>query len=154
MESETRMIENERKTGSLDELLNSAGQLQMREAVRALPEDVPSLAWRSQLGARLMEQAKASRSRRRLWFVLSPSLGGLAAACLFVGIFVTRHQMPPVPVTPPQVAQSQAGPSLEDQLVASHVDSDTSQDVVGSGLNSQEVQSTSDSVDSESQPSS
>ncbi|MHB8635809.1 MAG: hypothetical protein ACYC96_04980 [Fimbriimonadaceae bacterium] len=133
---------------SIDELLASEAQQMVMLTVRALPEDVPSMAWRGALNGRLAEQVARQRSRRRLWWVVSPSFGVAVAAVVCVAVFLPGHK--PAgrqPVVPPAL-------SLEDQLFASHRDSVTTQDVVGSSLSSQEVQQSADDSGSEGKPTS
>jgi hypothetical protein len=141
--------------GSMDERLNSAGQMAIRQVVKALPEEMPSLAWRSALNERLAASTAARHARRRRWLFGGSSFAGLAlAAGLALVVFMPRHVEPSAgPSTTPVASRggSQSGPLL-DELLASHNDSVTSQDVVGAGLTSQEVQSAED--DSEAQPTS
>jgi hypothetical protein len=141
------MNTNEAGKPSIDELLATDAQQMVMRTVKALPEDVPSMAWRGVLNERLAAKAVKSRSRRRIWWLVSPSFGLVAAAVVCFTVFVPHHAPIQNPVDPPAV-------SLEDQLFASHSDSVTSQDVVGSGLKSQEVQQTTEDANSEDTPSS
>ena len=142
------MTINEPGKQPIDELLASEAQQMVMRTVRAMPEDVPSMAWRGALNSRLAEKAARARSRRRMWWVVSPSFGVVATAVLFVTVFMPPHPHAPIP---PQLAPAV---SLEDQLFASHSDSVTSQDVVGSGLSSHEVQQSTDDANSEDTPAS
>ncbi|MBV6458876.1 MAG: hypothetical protein HONBIEJF_02015 [Fimbriimonadaceae bacterium] len=55
------------------------------EVVKALPEDVPSMAWRSTLNERLRDAATPNRKPRRLLAWLSgASLAGAAALAIFI----------------------------------------------------------------------
>ena len=145
-------------TGSLDERLQTPAQMALRQVVKALPEDMPSLAWRSVLNERLVAATAARRARQRRWLFGGSSFAGLAlAAGLAFVVFLPKHPVEPAanPNSGNVVRNSNnpvTAPSLEDQLLASHNDSVTSQDVVGAGLTSQEVQSSDD--DSEGQPTS
>ena len=143
-----KMNTNEPGKQSIDELLASEAQQMVMRTVRAMPEDVPSMAWRGALNARLVEKSARTRSRRRMWWVVSPSFGVVAAAAICFAVFVPGHR-PVMPLTNDKPAVT-----LEDQLFASHSDSVTTQDVVGSGLSSQEVQQTSDDAVSEDTPAS
>lgn len=136
---------------SIDELLELESQQMMTRLVRALPEEVPSMAWRSELNAKLAEKAKAARSRRRVWWVVSPSFGVVAAAAICFAVFMPARHIAGPGTQPAPIAAAQ---SLEDQLFASHNESTTSQDVVGSGLSSAEVQQSSDDSPEEDAPSS
>jgi hypothetical protein len=146
-----REVENKNPdTQSIDDLLASEAQQMVMRTVRAMPEDVPSMAWRGALNERLAERAAHVRSRRRLWWVVSPSFGVLAAVAICFAVFMPSHQ--PIQATPD--VHSVSSPTLEDQLFASHSDSVTTQDVVGSGLNSQEVQQSGDDANLEDTPAS
>jgi|GEM_PF-4814064 len=68
-------------------------ELKIRHGLRHLPDEVPSLAWRSQLNekirAKAAEKTKKDKANHRFWFVFSPTLGaGIAVAC---GIIVLSH---------------------------------------------------------------
>lgn len=143
-----KMNTNEPGKESIDELLASEAQQMVMRTVRAMPEDVPSMAWRGALNARLAQKSARTRSRRRMWWVVSPSFGLVAAAAICFVVFMPTHNAQPIPLPNPPVV------SLEDQLFASHSDSVTTQDVVGSGLSSQEVQQSTDDSNSEDTPAS
>lgn len=114
-----------------DERLHGEGQRQAAEWVRALPEETPSLAWRSALNERVRAEA-ASRARGRWrWNVARPALGLALAAAFAVVVFVPR---PAAIVAPPK---SKGG--LEASLVALHERSVETADVVGTGLAPSEV---------------
>ncbi len=64
----------------LDELLKSEPQLAMAHAVRQLPEDEPSLVWRSETNHKILEAGIRQRQPRSPW-VWRSALGlGLAGA--------------------------------------------------------------------------
>src|SRR5580693_6645663 len=90
-----KMNTNEAGKHSIDELLASEAQQMVMRTVRAMPEDVPSMAWRGALNARLAEKSARSRSRRRIWWVVSPSFGIVAAAAICFAVFMPSHHAIP-----------------------------------------------------------
>lgn len=116
----------------LDLRLESEGQLQIQQAVRTMPEETVSMAWRSELNEKLVAGIQAKHKKRRFAWVLSPALGlGLAGA---LAVVLMTKTTPPVdgPITPNQ-------PALEDSLVATHQDALRYTDVTGVGLNPDEI---------------
>lgn len=110
------------------------------------------MAWRGSLNAKLAAEAARRRSRRRLWLVVSPSFGLAAAAAICFAVLMPGHRT--AGSVPPKQTMSAQSSSLEDQLFASHSDSVTSQDVVGSGLSTAEVQQSNEDSGAEDTPSS
>jgi len=102
----------------LDVLLDSASQLQVAEWVGSLPEDSPSLEWRSRLNERLMTEAKTPRRPRR-FFVWAGSTGLVVAAAI-AGVVVFWTPSAEVPSAPA---------SVEAQLVAAHLECASSVDM-------------------------
>lgn len=106
----------------LDEQLGSLQGQSARKWVGALPEDQPSLAWRSALNERLREQQP--RPRFHSWF-LYPGLGLATAGALALVIWMAQ----PAPVgTPP------SGPTLEAALVSTHLESVRASEIAGAGM--------------------
>jgi hypothetical protein len=80
----------------VDELLATPQQIQIRNLVGSLPEDLPSLAWRSQLNSRLALVAPPQQQRsawHRFW---SPALGLGLAGVLAVVLVTPRPVVGPV----------------------------------------------------------
>jgi hypothetical protein len=71
----------------IDEKLNRESLQTIGSLVRDLPEDVPSMAWRSALNERIL--AEAPKPRRAIWgWMLRPAVGlSVAAALAAVVIF-------------------------------------------------------------------
>jgi hypothetical protein len=123
----TTMTEKE-----LDLRLESETQLQIRQAVRAMPEDTVSMSWRSELNEKLVAGIQAKQKKRRFAWILSPALGlGLAGALAVVMMTKTTSTV----VDQPMSHQS----ALEESLVATHQDALRYTDVTGVGLNPDEV---------------
>jgi hypothetical protein len=83
----------------------------LSQMVADLPDDEPSIAWRSQLNDRLREMAPKPKAKR-LWLPIG--LSSVAAAAAAVIIF-----MPKGSAVPPTVANDQVG-SLEEAVVRGH----------------------------------
>ena len=116
---------------SIDAKLASAAQCAMRDVVRALPEDAPSMAWRSGLNERLLVDAARRRRRARFFWALRPA-AGLAFAGALTAVFVFRTSpMNPAP-TSHSVASSSS--SLEAGLLSTHSQVAAFADVAGTGV--------------------
>jgi len=116
-----------------NERLESSAQQAMRAVVQALPDEEPSLAWRSALNERLLETAAQSRRRQRVVWFLRPALGlGLAGALAAVVMLRTS----PEPRSLPTV---QDGAGIEAELLATHRQSTNFVDVAGAGLDADEA---------------
>lgn len=115
--------------------LNEPGQLWVRETVRALPEETPSLAWRSNLNAAIAEQAQRQRKARLFGWVWKPSAGIALASCLALLVIA---QMPK-----PQAPESKA--DIESAIVNSYLHSKTSWELTGDGVTTSEAQDVSGS---------
>ena|SRR5579871_1609421 len=115
----------------LNTRLDSASQRQMREVVKALPEETLSLAWRSELNAKLREGTASQQRSRRFGWAWKPAAGLVAASALaFTLVF---HQPSPA------IEQAAAGSGLEKALVNHYVDSTASWEVAGDGVTVNEV---------------
>lgn len=115
-------------TDDLDERLESPAQVAVRNAVKALPEDNLSLAWRSGLNEQLLQVAEKQRRRRRAWFFLKPAVG-LAAACGLAAV-VLMHSF-----TPAVRMKTSKSSDLSAALVSFHQDASMSVDVSGTSIN-------------------
>lgn len=109
----------------LNAALTSPGLEQMRDAVRALPEEVPSLVWQSRLNERLAQEAAGRRRRARAQWWRRGSLAtvGLAAA---MGLWLIAH--PPTSPVGASGTMAQAK-SVEQVLVTIHRETASSMDV-------------------------
>ena len=111
-----------------DRMLESDGQQQVRQLVSGLPEDTLSMAWRSSLNEKLMQNAKQNRRRQLLTWTLRPALGlGLAGIFAFVVMFRASTVSEPAPVHKTN--------QLEAALVHDHEQNLLMSDVAGVGLN-------------------
>jgi hypothetical protein len=121
-----------------DEQLGSPGQEQIREVVRSLPDEAPSLAWRSALNTALLKEAAKRRRRAALAWVWKPS-AGLALAAGLALVFVARMPQPePIPAT---------DSGIERALVNSYLNSKTSWELTGDGVTANEAKETEGSMD-------
>jgi hypothetical protein len=111
----------------LDQELNSPAQIQVREVVRALPEETLSLTWRSDLNLRLRGEAARKRKRMVFGWVWKPTAGLALAGALAVGIFL--H-----PATAPT-----NGGELEKALVNHYVEASTAREAAVDGVTPNEV---------------
>ncbi|MCO5295488.1 MAG: hypothetical protein M9921_01390 [Fimbriimonadaceae bacterium] len=103
--------------------LESRGQQRVREQVRALAEDTPSLEWRSRLNERLRSLAPKPA---RPWF-LRPTVGLAAGAALAAALFFAQPR--PVPT-----GSGASEPSLEASLILTHRETVRTTDIAGVGL--------------------
>ena len=121
---------------SIEEKLNADGQQSVARLVAALPDEAPSLVWRSGLNEALRVQSLRVQRRKRFFFVARPMLG-LATACALAVIVWVR------PSVPHPVAQNSISavsmvaqrPNVEAALVDLHRDDVRAMDVAGAGLN-------------------
>ncbi len=109
------------ESGALDAALLSERGENVRGWVKELPDDEPSLVWRSALNERLRAEVP---HRRRPW-ILYPTWGVAAAGLLVLLVWTSRPQ--PVQNVP-------AGPSLEAVMVSVHRESVRSSEIAGAGM--------------------
>lgn len=134
----------------IDELLSRPFHAQIRSSLQKLPEDTPSMTWRSQLNERLVAEASAkqSRKRRSIWTFLSP-IAGLALAGSLAFVLLTRPH--PSGNGSSLAISSPKSKVLAQSLVAEHSRSEIEQDVVGAGLSPKASQGSAlDSTDPDS----
>jgi hypothetical protein len=124
-------MKRKEEQAELDALLKSESQQMVQRAVRALPEDSLSLAWRSDLNERLRQVRPVSKWRSRVVIAWRPALGLALATCL--AVMVTVKTTPPSP---------QHTGNLEASLVTAYDDSTTADELVGPGLAVHEVNDT------------
>ena len=116
----------------LDRLLESESGTFVRNAVRSMPDDSVSMAWRSELNEKLSSHIRTQERKRRFAWIVSPALGlGLAGALAFAVLF----KSPAISETRPTAKQSK----LEESLVASFEDNLRYSDITGVGLSPDEV---------------
>jgi hypothetical protein len=114
---------NEGADPQIDELLQHPSQQAARNLVRSIPDETVSMAWRSQLNERLMQQAPAKPVRRSwLW---KPALALGVAGALAMGVLLRA----PVPNTSPNEPQDFAH-----TFVATHAQTLSYTEVAGAGL--------------------
>ncbi len=94
-----------------------------RDLLSAMPTDVPSMAWRSELNERLQSLAPAPKASKG-WLKWAPLAGLSATAAFAVTLMVTRQE----PVRQDMVSQSPPV-SLESKLLTAHRDVVTAMDV-------------------------
>jgi hypothetical protein len=112
----------------LDEALGSEGHAVLRSLVGGLPDDEPSLAWRSQLNERLQhEAARRQTARKRAW-VLRPAFGMALAGGLAAAVFLGAP------------AASGFDADIESGLLNAHREVALHSEVAGVGLRSYESQ--------------
>ncbi len=100
----------------LDEALEATGSAAARRAVRALHDDAPSMAWRSDLNEKL---GKASRRQRTLvtWRYGLAVTAGATAMFLFVNFWQPGSIDGSTVIDPRPVAESA---SMEDDILSDH----------------------------------
>jgi hypothetical protein len=98
----------------VDELLADPSQLAVAQMVSELPQEEPSLAWRSALSERIHTVAKARERKRRVALIFRPALGLSLGAAMALAFISTR-------MTPFEPAPARA--TLEEQIVTAHRDS-------------------------------
>ena len=87
----------------LDRQLAAPGQIEIARLVRELPEDMPSMAWRSDLNEKLrMEAGKIRRKRTLTNWVFRPALGLGVASLAAIMMFSANLQ----PVSAPHASKS------------------------------------------------
>ena len=119
----------------LDEKLVSRSQQSMSRLVKALPDEAPSMVWRSGLNEALLAQSAKVSRKRLLWRFARPTLG-LGVACALAAAVIVfpmshRSQME-LPATVP--VQSQTG-DLAAGLFQIHHEDVRAVDLTGAGLN-------------------
>jgi hypothetical protein len=123
MPSERGASERER----LDRALVGRGQQAIREIVQALPEDVPSLEWRSHLNERLIATSQERRRVRPSW--LWRPAAGLAVAGALAAVVLWKA---------PEDPAFAADFGIEASLLHAHREVSIHSDVAGVGLRSYE----------------
>ncbi|HTQ09673.1 MAG TPA: hypothetical protein VMI31_06340 [Fimbriimonadaceae bacterium] len=129
MKHRTEMDERE-----VDMRLAAPGQIQVREAVQALPEETVSLAWRSELNVRLRQTAARKRRLDLYGWIWKPTAGLAVAGALAVALFV--H---------PGVGGSAGNGALERGLVNQYIETTTAREIAADGMTPNEAKDSSDS---------
>jgi hypothetical protein len=120
----------------IDEKLAGAAQQQIREAVRVLPEETLSMAWRSGLNEQIAAMAANKKRRVAFDWVWKPALGA-ALACSFA--FVVMWKTHPTQAPASMVSNSSSA-SIETALLDAHQESSVAADVAGPGLVTRDAQ--------------
>jgi hypothetical protein len=107
----------------LNEKLNSPAQSQLRKLVRDLPEDVPSMAWRSELNEKLRAMSDQPVARRTPWWMRFGFAG--AATTAVVALIV---------IGPWRAQSAVPSGSLELAILLEHRDYAVLGEVSGTGL--------------------
>lgn len=100
-----------------DALENQSGRLS-QAILRDLPEDQPSLAWRSDLNTKLARASQAQKKRQVILRWLPAMAAPVAAGCAFLLLTTTAPQQSTV--SPQSVARNTE--SIEEQMVDLHRD--------------------------------
>ncbi len=98
----------------LDGLLEQPAQQALARMVAALPQEEPSLAWRSAVSERVFAAAKANARKRRIAWTLRPALGLGLGAAMALAFISTQMQVLDPPV---------ASASVEEQILSAHRES-------------------------------
>lgn len=86
-----------------------------------LSDESPSMAWRSQLNARL--SAEVAKSKKRLAFRWFSGVAATAAVAAFAVLVLPTMTSSPV-ATPGKSVVAHEGPSVEESLVSAHKEAD------------------------------
>jgi len=121
----------------VDRALAGVESAKVAKLVRSLPEDAPSMAWRSHLNERILaagRKRKARRSWARIWM---PAAGlGTSAAIAASVFFLWIGGARPVNAVPEQ--------SLEASMVSVHRDDVRFSELAGPGLSESDASSSQD----------
>ncbi len=129
---QNREIVDPIKEANFDLALNEKGQQFVAQAVKQIPVEDVSLAWRSQLNEKLLqESAKVSSTRKRINFVWRPMAGVAVGAALAFALIVPRND---------GVGSIQSY-SVEASLMQAHISADRSHELIGSAIVSADNQS-------------
>ena len=124
----------------LDVLLRSESQQMIQRAVKSLPEESLSLAWRSALNEKLRQARPISRWRTRFAVAWRPALALALTGCL-AAVLMMRN-------TP--IVATRHNEGIEASLVSVYDDSANSDELAGSGLAYHEVNDTTKANNSSS----
>lgn len=108
-----------------DRALESPASQAMRELVRSLPDDEPSMLWRSELNERVLALARMRQRKRRWTWVMAPT-AGVAATVAFLGLVIAPKGVPT-----PSVAQTGA---VERMIVDTHLSGSTAGEISSFGF--------------------
>lgn len=120
------------KVDEIDRKLSDPIQTFISEAVKGLPDEQLSMAWRSELNDKLRLVRPVSKASALLSFVWKPTAGLAMAGCLALA-FVMLNSSGPV---------AKQGSNLEASLVSAHRDAMTARDVAGEGIGIAELRET------------
>lgn len=117
---------------SIDEGLLSGSQQTVARLVHALPEEMPSMVWRSSLNEAVLKEAGRIKRRRRIVWFGSPVLG-FGLACALAAVVMIRP-MSTRTAGEDMVAVTFTGSSVEASLFDVHRDDVRALDLDGPGL--------------------
>lgn len=113
--------------------IEADGQIKLQQLIKALPDETPKPEWRSRLTDKIAKEAVRRKRRHTAALVMKSSLGFALAACCAFAVFIQtgkRNAAAEVKQLSPQASMN-----LESSLLHVHEVTDTTNDVVGSGLN-------------------
>lgn len=117
------------RSNDIDEKLASASQQTMSQLVHSLPDDQPSMQWRSELNERLLVVAKKKKRWAFTAVWLRPAVGLSVASALALLLVME------LPGTKPNLPR----PPVETALLVAHDEAFKYSDVSGIGLTPHEV---------------
>lgn len=121
---------------TIDDALGGADMMRVSELIKALPEESPNMAWRSQLSSAIMAEAASKRKKRRQLKWASTGFGLAVATCFaFVAVFTVAHR---TTASLKELSPS-ASQSFEAALVQVHEETSTTRDVTGNGLSASDM---------------
>jgi len=118
----------------LEVRLSTPAQTQIREAVRALPEETLSLAWRSELNTKLRQSVARKRRLDLFGWIWKPTAGLAVAGALALALFV--H---------PGMGGASGNGALEQGLVNHYIETAAAREIAADGVTPNEAKDSSDS---------
>lgn len=124
-----RALHNSVEEVELEESLNSRAQASIRKVVNSLPQDAPSLRWRSSLNERLLSLEPIKRKLTTAAIAFRTLAGATLVCALGVGFVLLQHR----PNTGP-TSKMADGKALAAALISEHRDSVESSEIAGPGV--------------------
>ena len=126
-------------TSELEERLASQSQQKVAQLVKALPDEAPSMVWRSGLNQALLAESNRLQRKRLVWRFARPTLGlGLACALAAV-VFVVPMARRSESMVPGIVPVAAGHGDLAASVFQIHRDDVRAVDLTGAGLNATEA---------------
>lgn len=119
---------------NLDRRLEAESQRTVARLVAALPDEAPSMVWRSELNEALLGLTAKRNARRRFLLIARPALALAAMSAFALVMFVRPGRVEPVTGR----IQPAATSTLEASLISLHQDDVRTMDVAGVGLDPNE----------------